>query len=35
LKAIQDPGGELVMQIQRTVFEAHKDSYSGECPMKW
>jgi len=24
-----------VMQIQRTVFEAHKDSYAGECSMKW
>jgi len=24
-----------VMQIQKTVFEAHKDSYAGECPMKW
>jgi branched-chain amino acid transport system substrate-binding protein len=35
LKAVQDPSGELVMQIQRTVFESHKDSYAGECPMKW
>jgi len=24
-----------VMQIQKTVFENHKDSYAGECPMKW
>jgi branched-chain amino acid transport system substrate-binding protein len=35
LKAVQDPGGELVMQIQKTVFENHKDSYAGECLMKW
>ena len=35
LKAVQDPSGELVMQIQKTVFENHKDSYAGECPMKW
>src|SRR5881397_2869342 len=35
LKAVQDPSGELVMQIQKTVFENHKDSYSAECPMKW
>jgi branched-chain amino acid transport system substrate-binding protein len=35
LKAVQDPSGEFVMQIQRTVFESHKDSYAGECSMKW
>jgi branched-chain amino acid transport system substrate-binding protein len=35
LKAVQNPDGEFAMQIQRTVFENHKDAYSAECPMKW
>ena len=35
LKAVAGPGGEPVMQIQKTVFENHKDSYSKECGMKW
>ena len=35
LKAIDAGGGNLEMQIQRTVFENHKDSYSQECGMKW
>jgi hypothetical protein len=25
----------MEMQIQKTVFENHKDAYSQECPMKW
>jgi len=28
-------GGEVEMQIQKTIFENHKDSYYQECPMKW
>jgi branched-chain amino acid transport system substrate-binding protein len=35
LKAIQTPDGDFAMQIQRTVFENHKDAYFAECPMKW
>ena len=35
LKAIDAGGGNLEMQIQRTVFENHKDSYAQECGMKW
>src|SRR6266849_6827490 len=35
LKAVQNPDSEFAMQIQRTVFENHKDAYSAECPMKW
>jgi branched-chain amino acid transport system substrate-binding protein len=35
LKAVAGPGGEPEMQIQKTVFENHKDSYSQECGMKW
>lgn len=34
LKAVQ-VGGDLEMQIQKTVFEKHKDAYHHECPMKW
>ena len=34
LKAVQ-AGGDIEMQIQKTVFENHKDSYGHECPMKW
>jgi branched-chain amino acid transport system substrate-binding protein len=34
LKAVQ-AGGDIEMQIQRTVFENHKDAYAHECPMKW
>jgi branched-chain amino acid transport system substrate-binding protein len=34
LKAVEGAGG-LEMQIQRTVFENHKDSYSQDCGMKW
>jgi branched-chain amino acid transport system substrate-binding protein len=35
LKAVKGAGGELEMQIQKTVFENHKDSYSKDCGMKW
>jgi branched-chain amino acid transport system substrate-binding protein len=35
LKAVPGAGGELEMQIQRTVFEHHKDAYHQECGMKW
>ncbi len=34
LKAVQT-GGDIEMQIQKTVFENHKDAYAHECPMKW
>ena len=35
LKAVKGTGGEVEMQIQKTIFENHKDSYYQECPMKW
>ena len=35
LKAVEGPGGVPEMQIQKTVFENHKDSYSKDCGMKW
>ncbi len=35
LKAVHGSSGELEMQIQRTVFEHHKDAYYQECGMKW
>ena len=35
LKAVKGAGGEVEMQIQKTIFENHKDSYYQECPMKW
>jgi len=35
LKAVSGSSGELEMQIQRTVFENHKDAYYQECGMKW
>jgi branched-chain amino acid transport system substrate-binding protein len=35
LKAVTGSSGELEMQIQRTVFENHKDAYYQECGMKW
>jgi branched-chain amino acid transport system substrate-binding protein len=28
-------GGDVEMQIQKTVFENHKDAYFKECGMKW
>jgi len=34
LKAVKGPS-EVEMQIQKTVFESHKDAYYQECPMKW
>src|SRR5882672_6624691 len=35
LRAVKGAGGEIEMQIQKTVFENHKDAYYQECPMKW
>jgi len=35
LKAVAGAGGEPMMQIQKTVFENHKDAYSKDCGMKW
>ncbi len=35
LRVVQNPDGEYVTQIQSTVFEAHKDAYYKDCPMKW
>src|SRR5262245_15857077 len=35
LRVVQNPDGEYATQIQSTVFEAHKDSYYKDCPMKW
>jgi branched-chain amino acid transport system substrate-binding protein len=35
LKAVPGSSGAFEMQIQRTVFENHKDSYYEECGMKW
>ena len=35
LKAVKGAGGEVEMQIQKTIFENHKDSYYQECAMKW
>jgi branched-chain amino acid transport system substrate-binding protein len=34
LRAVQ-AGGDFEMQIQKTVFENHKDSYFKDCGMKW
>jgi len=36
LKAVSGPSGQdPVMEIQKTVFHNHKDSYEKECKMKW
>jgi len=36
LKAVAGPAGkDPVMEIQKTVFANHKDSFYKECPMKW
>jgi branched-chain amino acid transport system substrate-binding protein len=35
LRAVKGAGGEVEMQIQRTVFEHHRDAYYKECGMKW
>ena len=35
LKAVTGPAGEdPVMEIQKTVFTNHRDSYAKECAMK-
>jgi branched-chain amino acid transport system substrate-binding protein len=34
LKAVQ-AGGDIEMQIQKTVFEKHMDAYFKDCGMKW
>ncbi len=37
LKAVAGPtpGGDPVMEIQKTVFSNYKDSYGKDCKMKW
>lgn len=35
LRAEKDAAGELVMRIQKTVFENHKDAYYQDCKLKW
>ncbi len=36
LKAVAGPAGQdPVMEIQKTVFANHKDSYGKDCKMKW
>ena len=35
LKAVTGSRGELEMEVQRTVFERHKDAYYQGCPMRW
>jgi branched-chain amino acid transport system substrate-binding protein len=35
LRSVKPASGEIEMQIQKTVFENHKDAYYQECPMKW
>jgi len=36
LKTVSGPAGsDPVMEIQKTVFTNHKDSYEKECKMKW
>lgn len=36
LKAVAGAtGGDPVMEIQKTVFTSHKDSYGKDCKMKW
>ncbi len=34
LKAVKE-GNDIVMKIQKTIFENYKDSYYKDCPMKW
>jgi len=35
LRSVKGAGGEIEMQIQKTIFEKHKDAYHQDCPMKW
>jgi len=35
LKAVKDSGGEMVMKIEKAVFQNHKDAYGGDCKLKW
>ncbi|PYN53175.1 MAG: ABC transporter substrate-binding protein, partial [Candidatus Rokuibacteriota bacterium] len=35
LKTVRAADGEFSLQIQKTVFENHKDAYYQKCPMKW
>jgi branched-chain amino acid transport system substrate-binding protein len=35
LKTVKGASGEPEMQIQKTVFESHKDAYFKDCGMKW
>lgn len=34
LKTVKGASGEVEMQVEKTVFENHKDSYSKDCAMK-
>ncbi len=34
LKTVKE-GNDIVMKIQKTIFENYKDSYYKDCPMKW
>ncbi|MGH7313539.1 MAG: ABC transporter substrate-binding protein [Candidatus Rokuibacteriota bacterium] len=35
LKTVKGSGSDAEMQIQKAVFEKHKDAYYRECGMKW
>ena len=35
LKTVRAADGEFSLQIQKTVFENHRDAYYQKCPMKW
>jgi branched-chain amino acid transport system substrate-binding protein len=35
LKAVKDSSGEMVMKIEKTVFQNHKDAYAADCKLKW
>jgi len=35
LKGVKGPSGEVEMQIQKTIFENHKDAYFQDCKLKW
>jgi len=35
LRTVKGAGGEPEMQIQRAVFENHRDAYHADCGMKW
>jgi branched-chain amino acid transport system substrate-binding protein len=35
LRTVKTADGQYAMQIQRTVFDNHKDAYYQDCGMKW